>query len=75
MSNRLENLTIAGCQSLKTVYAGYNDLSQIQLSGLAALQNLNITGNKIQKLYVQDLPALCTLIAGDNHMTLLCLPP
>ena len=66
MSNRLEKLTLTGCQSLKTVYAGYNHLTEIITEGLVSLENLNLNSNMLQKLYVQDLPALVTLFASDN---------
>ena len=39
------------------------------LEGLSKLENLNIQGNRVQKLYIQELPSLVTLACNDNHMT------
>ncbi len=67
--NNLKSLLLTGCSNLRTIFAQFNELSEINLTELYYLNELNLSINKFtQGIDFSKNPNLHSLMLGGNNM-------
>lgn len=68
-NNELERADVQGFSQLKHVNLAKNQLAQITLAALPALEELYLFGNKLTQLQLSQLAQLKTVKINDNQLT------